>query len=343
MVPGLMCHCRRFLVPVVGLLLAAGMVRAQGMNSGMNLGSMQTMPGVGALATPSGSMFGSPTSAPKEEVDPGIAVTQTFVGIIDSAVPRNQVGLRFEGMYNNRQPMRAEYYHSKGGLPGSTGFPFVETRIDYQDLVSFAEYSWTPWFSVFMEAPYRWLNPEVNANRSGAGDVRYGLKLCTWSSDAFIATILVRLYQPSAVNEALGTSHWSIEPGILAAWQPHELIHVEGEFRWWVPLNGSDFAGDLLRYGVGISYGQKVYNGGVWYVPVAECVGWSVLSGKTMLATSQDSYLVREAHGQTIVNGYLGLRFGYGQHLDFYAGYGRSFTGDFWQRDMYRFEMRFSY
>jgi hypothetical protein len=37
------------------------------------------------------------------------------------------------------------------------------------------------------------------------------------------------------------------------------------------------------------------------------------------------------------------VRFGFGPSLDFYLGYGRSFTGDFWNRDTYRFEMRFSF
>src|SRR5262245_45713730 len=112
-------------------------VRAQGFTGqGMNLGTMQTMPQVGNLAAPSGNMFG-PSPPPKAE-DPALGITDTYVGFIDSAVPRNLVGVRFEALYQNLQPMRAEYYHPKGGLPGSTGFPFVETRIDYQELTSFA-------------------------------------------------------------------------------------------------------------------------------------------------------------------------------------------------------------
>lgn len=234
-------------------------------------------------------------------------------------------------------PTRAEYYH-----PGPTGFPFVETRIDYSELTTYAEYSVTPWFSFFMEAPYRWLNPEVNANRSGAGDMKYGLKLCTWSSDSIIATVLLRVYQPTAY-ENLGTTHWTIEPGLLVDYRYNDQIHLEGELRYWVPIGGRDYAGDVLRYGIGISYGRKRWDGGAWFVPVAEGVGWTVMSGQTTLASSPDAYVVQDAHGQTILNGYLGLRFGYGRNLDFYAGYGRSMTGEFWQREIYRFEMRFSY
>jgi hypothetical protein len=78
-------------------------------------------------------------------------------------------------------------------------------------------------------------------------------------------------------------------------------------------------------------------------MPVVEGIGWTVLSGKTMLASSPDNFVVQEARNQTIVNGYLGLRVGYTQNVDLYLGYGRSFTGQFWARDMYRFEVRLSY
>ena len=238
--------------------------------------------------------------------------------------------------------MRAEYYFPKGGIPGAVGFPLPETRVDTQELTSVAEYALTPWFSLFLEAPYRWINPEINANQSGAGDVRYGMKICTWSSDNAIATALLRVYQPTAVHETLGTNHWSIEPGLLAAYKFSDKLRLEGEFRYWTALGGSDFAGDLLRYGVGLSYGQR-RPAGFWFAPVGECIGWTVLGGKTMIASSPDTFVVQDAHGQTIVNAYLGLRCGFGRNLDFYVGYGHSLTGDYWQREVYRVEVRLSY
>jgi hypothetical protein len=320
------------MLAIAALFTVPADVRAQ-------IASWDSMPKFGTMAMPQGTSFGAGNA--KKEEDPGIAISETFVGWLDSAVPRSTVGLRFDSLYNNRQPMRAEYYHPKGGLPNSNGFPLMETRVDYQELTSFAEYSWTPWFSVFVEAPYRWLNPEINENRSGATDMRYGLKLCTWSSDSFIATILVRLYQPSARHESLGTGHWSVEPGLLAAYRLNEMIHFEGEFRYWIPITRDDFAGNVMRYGVGVSYGQK--KPGMWVVPVAEGIGWTVMSGQTAIATSANNFEVREARSQTIVNAYLGLRWGYGQNIDFYAGYGRSLTGHSWQRDLYRFEVRYSY
>ncbi len=311
---------------LAGALLPSA-VRAQGM------GNMQA-PGMGA---PTGSF----TNAPAQTAAPSLGITDSFVGFIDGAVPRNTVGVRFEGLYDNPQPMRAEYIFAKGGLPGTNGFAQPETKVNTLELTSFAEYSFTPWLSAFIEAPYRWINPEVNGNGNGAGDMRYGLKLCTWSSDSLIATILLRIYEPSAANGTLGTGHWSLEPGLLAAYNVTDTIHLEGEIRYWTSLGGTDFAGDLLRYGVGISYGQR--KPGFWFVPVGEVIGWSILSGKTMLASSADSYVIQNAAGQLIVNAYLGLRCGFGQNIDFYLGYGRSLTGEYWNHDTYRVEMRFSF
>jgi len=316
------------------LLGLPGGLRAQGM------GNMVMPSNMGGMTMPQGMMAGAVKPGP--EPDPDIAIRDTWVGFIDGAAPRSFFGLRFENSLNNRQPMRAEYLFAKGGLPNSVGFPLPETRVDYQELTSYAEFGFTPWFSAFIEAPYRWINPEVNGNTSGAGDMRYGLKLCTWSSDPVIATVLLRIYQPTARHRTLGTGHWSIEPGILAAWRINDKILLEGEARYWSALGGSDFAGDLLRYGVGVSYKQQLTSG-IWVAPVLEGIGWTVLGGKTMAATTMDDYVIEDAHGQTIVNGYAGLRVGYGSRMDLYLGYGRSFTGHFWARETYRFEMRFSY
>ncbi|MBI2803424.1 MAG: transporter [Planctomycetes bacterium] len=323
---------------LLAILLLGGLASAARAQQGMGMGNM-TMPSMGAISTPSGQIFGA--GKPGAEAEKPLAVLESFVSFIDPAVPRNVVGIRFDGMYGNRSPMRLEYLFAKGGLPNSVGFRLPETRVDTLDLTSFAEYSIVPWFSVFAEGSFRWINPEINDNQSGNGDMRYGLKVCTWSSDALIATFLVRLYQPSARHETLGTTHWSIEPGILAAYRLNEKILIEGEFRYWAALGGSEFSGDLMRYGVGISYGQR--SAGFWYMPVAEGIGWTMLNGKTMYANSATDFTVRDAAGQTIVNAYLGLRVGYGQRLELYGGYGRSFTGDIWARDTYRLEFRFLY
>jgi Putative MetA-pathway of phenol degradation len=313
-----------------------GMVRAQG------IGQI-AMPNMGSMMGPSGNLMGTgtPAAAPNTG-DPALNINDTFVSFIDSAVPRSIIGLRFDGAYGDRQPMRATYLFAKGGVPGANGFALPETNVDTLGLSTYAEYSVMPWLSFFVEGSYKWVNPDVNANTSGAGDTAYGLKLCTWSDSNIIATIVLRVYQPSAANASLGTGHWSIEPGLLAAYRISPDFHLEGEFRYWMPLGSDDFSGNILRYGAGLSYGHRNPNG-FWYAPVVEAIGWTVLGGKTMIASSPDNFVIQDARNTTIANAYLGMRLGYGQNLDFYLGYGRALTGQYWARDMYRVEVRLSF
>ena len=326
---------RRWILCGAILLFGSEPIRAQGMN--VVNGSL---PNMGSMALPGGSFAGVGGSK-VQTADPELNIRDSLMGWIDAAAPRSVMGLRFESTWNNVQPMRAEYYHPKGGPGGTVGFPLPETRVSYQELTTFTEYRIVPWLSVFLEAPYRWIAPEINENRAGTGDMRYGMKIVTWSDQNAIATILLRVYQPSASNAILGTSHWSIEPGLLAAYRFNDNLLIEGELRYWIPINGSDFAGDILRYGIGLSWGKR--KTGMWYAPVLEGIGWTVFSGKTMVATSPDLFTIQDIAGQTTVNAYLGVRWGYGANLDFYAGYGRAFSGNYWQRDLFRFEIRYVY
>jgi hypothetical protein len=267
----------------------------------------------------------------------GLAINESAVSIIDSALPRNTLRVRLDLGYNDPRPTRAEYFMGAGGLP------VPEPRIQsYQDASVYAEFAALSFFSVFVEAPMRWLNPDVNQNTSGYSDMNLGFKLCTWNSAEMLATIQVRLYEPTAQRSSLGTDHWTFEPALLASWLPYDAVLVEGEARYWMPLGGSDFAGNIFRYGLGVSVGQA-NPGGFWFKPVLEAVGWSVLGGKSMVVTSPDSVIIQNANGQTIINGYLGLRLGVGTSLDFYAGYGRCFTGSSWSRDFVRVELRLFY
>lgn len=277
---------------------------------------------------------------PQPDEEPELAVTFTNVGIIDPAVPLTMARLRFDGGFHDPRPVRAEFFQPKPVLLGGRGQLFPETNVAYQDFTTYGELAWLPFFSTFVELPFRWLNPDINVNAHGYGDMSYGFKLCTWSSDNIIATLQFRLYNPTG-HEGLGNGHWTAEPALLGAYRFTDAWLLEGEFRFNTPLGGSDFAGDVLRYGLGLSYGQR--GAGFWYIPVLEGVGWSVMGGKSLVASSPSNYFIEDPSGQTIFNGYLGLRLGLGAHFDGYLGYGRCFTGNSWQRDFVRVEMRLLY
>jgi hypothetical protein len=268
-----------------------------------------------------------------------IGVKDGYVSFIDSATIRDLFMLRYDIGFNMNQPWRAEYILAKLGT--GSGLPLLETNINrFQEVDAHVEWAITHWFSLFLDAPYLQLDPAVNQTVTGYGDTQYGFKLCTWSDDDFIVTTQVRIYQPTA-QPGVGTGHWSVEPGILTAVRLTDKILVESQLRYWKALGGTDFAGDLVNYGVGISFKQTKNK--FWFAPVVECVGWTVINGQSLVASSPTSYVIDNARSETVINGCLGLRFGFEKHMDFYVGYAHAFSGDYWQKDLFRLEMRFIY
>jgi hypothetical protein len=227
--------------------------------------------------------------------------------------------------------------------PAASGLQSVETRIDYQDISAYLEYAVVPRFSGFVELPYRFLNPEVNANTSGLADMNAGFKFAFILQPDRVATFQFRTWIPTGdAARGLGNNHVSLEPGLLFYQQLGPRFCMEGEFKGWIPVGGTDFAGNLLRYGLGVSY-LAVDGPNFRLGPVVECVGWTVLSGQETVAITPTLFDIRDARGETIVNGKIGVRMGIGPRSEFYAGYGRALTGEVMYRDTVRVEYRLTF
>jgi hypothetical protein len=324
-----------------------------------------TIPGAlpGAGAGMEGGAGAGAGAAPAAEEGAFRAVTSgagfgssTAVGYIDSAIPITQLRLRYDDAYRDNRPDRAEFFYPKCGCfatlppgnplrdPSAPGPPLTERSVDFQELRTCLEYAPVDRFSAFVEIPVRWINPEVNANASGLGDVDFGAKYAFLMDPCRVATFQLRTFTPSGDGfRGLGTDHWSLEPALLYYRKLGPRAVLEGEFRDFIPLDGTDFAGNVLRYGVGLSY--QAYRGPRGYVaPVVEFVGWTVLDGKE----SNEAGTIKSAGGDTIVNVKLGARIGFGDldapgvrnHSDLYVGYGRALTGDVWYKDILRVELR---
>jgi hypothetical protein len=260
---------------------------------------------------------------------------ESSVGYIDNAIPTNQVRLRFDSAYDDTRPTRADFIY-----PGRGGLAQPEPRIDYQELSAYVEATLTQRFSAFIEAPARFLDPERNPDHAGFSDLNAGFKWAFLYESDRVATFQFRTYTPTGNGAlGLGTNHVSLEPAFLLHERLADRLNLDAELRYWIPVDGTDFAGDIIRYGVGLSYGEPCANR-FWITPVAEVVGWTVLGGKERFFVSPTATVVEDAAGDTIVNLKLGARVGYGKCADIYAGYGRALTGDTWYTDIFRLEMR---
>jgi hypothetical protein len=272
----------------------------------------------------------------------GPIVTDSSVGYIDNAIPGTVFRFRYDTAYNNPRPTRAEFFYPKGGF-GGRGLPLPERSVDYQELSTSFEFAVGERTSAFVEGPWRLLNPDLNANHEGFSDLTLGLKYAFVFEEDLIATFQFRTYVPTGDNEhGLGTDHVSLEPALLVYQRLDDRLALAGEFRVWVPIDGTDFAGEVLRYGIGLHY--DLVQADAWRLtPVAEVVGWTVLDGKTGIVHPSGLSTTESADGDTIVNGKFGLRLHFGGCRDLYFGYGRALTGDTWYEDIYRVELRFAF
>jgi hypothetical protein len=307
----------------------------------------------------------APMAPPEEALMPGqyaatdtgtFALMDSNVGYVDSAIPWSQVRIRYDAAYFNPFPDRAEFFYAKCGCfrnpqlqtqgtfdpdaKGPTTPRFdPESSVDYQDLSIYVETALSARFSVFAELPIRFLNPDINDNTSGISDIISGAKYAVYADPDQYLTFQVKVYAPTGDSfRGLGTAHVSVEPGILYYGRLTQRLRIEGEVREWLALGGSDFAGNVLRYGGGIGYDLFTdYCGDRRFTPIVEAVGWTVLDGAR--STVDPLQPIVDASGETIVNIKAGARLTSGAN-SVYAGWGHGLTDDIWYRDIFRFEFR---
>jgi hypothetical protein len=279
-----------------------------------------------------------------------VALAESGVGYIDPAIPITQFRLRYDSAFDDNRPDRAEFLYPKCGCfrtapppafdPNAPGPRLPETRIDFQDISGYVEYAINNRLSGFVEVPFEFLNPEQNPHTEGLADMNAGFKFALIADPDRYLTFQLRTYIPTgAASHGLGTDHVSLEPAVLVYQRLSDRLLFEGEVRDWIPIDGTDFAGNVIRYGAGLTY--YVYHQPKLRIgPVVEFVGWTALGGKEFDALTST---VIGAWGDTIVNAKMGVRVDLGDHQNFYVGYGRALTGDVWYKDIVRVEYRMTF
>ena len=293
------------------------------------------------LAAAALASLAMPARAPAQgSGDP--TVSDSRDGYIDSAIPGNEFRLRFDASYDDNRPNRAEFFYPRPA-PGGPGFLLPEKRVDFQDLSAYLEGGITGRLSGFVEVPWRFLNPEVNADHNGLGDVNAGFKYAFIRDSDLVATFQLRTWVPTGdPHLGLGNDHVSLEPALLV-WKPiMGQFGLEGELRYWAPVGGTDFAGDIIRYGLGLHYDLPRV-GGVQVSPTATFVGWTVLGGKEAVLRPSGLVTVDDAARETVVNFKIGVRVWSERFGDVFVGYGRPLTGDRWYENTLRVEWRLAF
>jgi len=303
-------------------------------------------------------------SSPNLDLGGGLALGESTValavpGYIDNAIPMNRVRLRYDFASNNPFPDRGEFFYPKCGCftdpaaagrffdPNAKGPPQPETGVDSQDVEFMVEKTIGCRASVFVEAPFRFINPEQNSNENGFSDLRFGAKYAIIATNDTYLTAQIRIGVPTGDGRlGLGNELVSYEPALLLTKQLGCRSFLHGEVRGWIPTEGSDFAADIMRYGIGYSY-LAVDRCDFSVLPIGEVVAWQLLGGRKSNAAVGAPI---DASGDVIVNAKIGVRFGFGdkvalgQHRSqLYVGYGHSLTGDRWYEEIVRVEYQYNF
>lgn len=317
------------------------------------------------------------TTRPTQYQEMPMSVTDSDTGYIDNAI----VGTRFRLVYDvGREidkPDRAEFFYAKCGCfrPGADpnapgpvgspvdldgdgtitddevlGSPLIENSLDYDELRLDIEYAFGPRWSAFVEIPYRQLDGAAIPSISGFSDLRAGFKYSFLTRADQVLTFQLRTYFPTGdAGDGLGTDHTSLEPSLLYFKRLNPRSTLNGEFRLWVPIDGSsgagtgrsgDFAGSVVRYGIGYSYdfGDAP---GTQFTPIIELVGWTVLDGLASFSPDRTpNNLVISDANDTIVNLKIGARLKLDPNNSIYFGYGKALTDEVWYDDIFRIEYR---
>lgn len=297
----------------------------------------------------------------------------SMVGYVDDAIVASQLRFRFDAGFHDNAPDRAEFFYAQySGLNGP-GPNSVVADLNFQQIYLRGEYASNQRVSFFAELPVRWVQPQLIlanvtpastfTNQAGFSDVAIGFKLAAIASPSQYLTFQFQAHLPSGnASAGLGTGHSTVEPALLYYRKLSGKVTLEAETGDSHPIGGSScrnpcestnltgpktqgFAGDVFFYGLGPSY-AAYRTQHVRIAPVIELVGWRILGGlETTCGPEVDcaDQIGVSADRTNIVNLKAGARAMVGDHSSFYAGYGHQLTHEFWYKEIFRAEYRYTF
>jgi hypothetical protein len=258
---------------------------------------------------------------------------------IDITQPFGNFLLRADAAYNLTKPDRAEFFW---GRPGR-GPALPETGVAYQDF-HFRMENGGDAFSLATDIPIRLLNPDVNGNNGGIGDIQLVQKTRLMNGSRWQMTQILRtIFNSGNARKGLGTGHVSMEPGLLCRYKWSELTYLHSEALLRFPIGGDPmYSGPALTWGIGLS--------NVWYetdtvafIRTLEFVNIWIFDGQV---TPLGSALPVDVRGDGIFNLGPGLRTiwdtgGDMGVVEFGLNSMLAVGSDGWYDALVRFDMRF--
>jgi hypothetical protein len=260
---------------------------------------------------------------------------------LDVTQPFTNVRVEFESVYGVETPNRSEFLWAAP----SKGPKIPEQNLDYLDLRFVSELAPSKSFSITTSLPVRSVDPTINPDTTGFGDMSVATKLVLLDGRYWQFTQWTRTdINTGSARKGLGNGHVTIEPGILGRYEWNPRLYFHGRLAFWVPLGGDpQFSGPALNYGVGASY--VAYETDTFAaIPTLELIGWTFLDGQKTLPNGA----VVDVDGEGAFSVLPGTRFVLGPAGDlglFEVGVagGFGFGRDGWYDGIFRTELRWSF
>ncbi len=238
--------------------------------------------------------------------EPGIGHERVMFALfeIPNSQPSSNMRFRFNAAYNERNPDRADFFWAQ---TGGRGPKFPERSVDYQDVIASWEVATGKAFSITTDIPLRFVDPDINPDTGGLGDMAITTKTVLLNGNDWQITQYFRTELPTGdPGKGVGNGHVSLEPGFLfqLKWSPETYFH--SQLTYWFPLGDNPlYGGQILKYGFGVSH--LLYESDTYAViPTLEFNGWTVLNGAQ---TTFPLGLVQPVDTMGIFNVRPGLRF----------------------------------
>jgi hypothetical protein len=166
---------------------------------------------------------------------------------VDSARPVSQMRIRWDSGLNFAFPDRSEFFWARIGVKGP---PNRETNARYNDLNLYTETAIEGKVSMFINLPYRSLDPANNPHAAGFSDMDIGFKTLIFDCELLQVATQFRTYLPIGnFGRGLGNGHVTLEPSLLFTLKLMPDTYFQGQVSEWIPIGGDNlYEGSILHY-----------------------------------------------------------------------------------------------
>ncbi len=184
--------------------------------------------------------------------EPGLGQERLAFGLfdIDPAQPFNNFRVRAALGSNWHLPDRGGYFWAP--TQGGGGPPRGESSLDYQDLRLRMELG-SKKFSTAFEVPFRAVNPELNRDHAGLGDLQLIVKTVLVDGKQWMLTQYFGTHFPTGSGTmGLGRKSVALEPGLLFRNRWSERTWLHGELKFWFPVGADpNYYGQVIKFAAG--------------------------------------------------------------------------------------------